>query len=339
MMPQPAPAAFTALLYLVMTPPLGCSESPATPATGDGVGPVQTAHGAGGTSGATDGSPGGAQMRNFVTRAVDSPPSYRGSVDNGPACTHDYATRGFEPDDAPGSSHPLFLYFTGTNFIETENAFREHALPAANAVTQAMARRGFVALFADYDNSALAWASDHIGLLGCLYGSDNPESLLAVACALPRVDCDLGIAVWGHSLGGVAAHFAANYDPRVRAAWLAGYGNAPDVAIADNRLRVVNGENDTTNGQVATLNPIAGFTAAECPDDGRSECLRPDGSGWIIVRQRDCVTSSADHCWFDKTDCLASMPTLEPSWIDPDSMKPFALELNADWMAATARRR
>ena len=30
--------------------------------------------------------------------------------------------------------------------------------------------------------------------------------------------------------------------------------------------------------------------------------------------------------------------TLEPNWIDPASTKPFALELNADWVAATIAR-
>jgi hypothetical protein len=83
---------------------------------------------------------------------------------------------------------------------------------------------------------------------------------------------------------------------------------------------------------------LAPRAAAECPGDGRSECLREDGSGWIIVRAADCVTSSADHCWFDKPSCLDGATMLEANWIDPASTKPFALERNADWVAATMRR-
>ena len=36
--------------------------------------------------------------------------------------------------------------------------------------------------------------------------------------------------------------------------------------------------------------------------------------------------------------CLDSAEMLEPSWIDPASTKPFALEPNADWVAVTAQR-
>lgn len=266
-----------------------------------------------------------------------STPTYRGSVNNSADCSHDYVTSGFEPDDASGSTHPLFLYFTGTNFVLTEAAFRDQSAPAAEAVTRAMARRGFVALKVEYDNTAATWASDHTGLLGCMFGP-NPGGVLAVLCQLPRVDCDRGIATWGHSLGAYVAHSAAGFDSRVRAVWTAGYGGDAQVTFSRNRFRVANGENDTTNGQIPTVNRVAGFTAAECPDDGRSDCLRADGSGWIIVRKAECQTSSADHCWFDRVSCLDSATTLEPNWVDPASTRPFALERNADWVTATTRR-
>ena len=51
----------------------------------------------------------------------------------------------------------------------------------------------------------------------CLYGADHAQSMLAVACALPEVDCTLGIATWGHSQGALMAHAAATFDaPRAR---------------------------------------------------------------------------------------------------------------------------
>ena len=39
------------------------------------------------------------------------------------------------------------------------------------------------------------------------------------------------------------------------------------------------------------MNLAAGFTEAECPDDGRNQCLRSDGSGWIIVTKAAYIAS------------------------------------------------
>jgi hypothetical protein len=283
---------------------------------------------AGGAGHAAAGSGGAAEQ--VTTRAVVDPPSYRGNGSDG--CTVERETTGFEPDDEAGEKHPLFLYFVGTRFVESDTSARYDSEAAAK-VTEAMARRGFVALSADYDNS-LTLALDKVS---CIFESSNAMSLLAMACARPNVDCSLGIATWGHSQGALMAHAASVYDARVRAVWTTGYSGG-DYPLPDSRLRVVNGEADTMNGTWSTLNSAAGMSAAECPDDGRSSCLRADGSGWILVKASDCTTSSADHCWFDRTSCGASEITLEESWIDAGSTKPFALELNADWVAQTARR-
>jgi hypothetical protein len=202
-----------------------------------------------------------------------------------------------------------------------------------------MARRGFVALVVDYDNSGAAWLSDHVAQRRCLFDVSEQESLLATACALPNVDCALGIATWGHSQGAFLAHIAGNDAPSVRAAWTTGYGGDAVATLPKERLRVVNAEGDFGNGSIAMLNQIAGFSAGECPDDGRKECLRDDGSGWIRVLASDCEISSADHCWFTKVMCLDASVRLEPRWVDPDSDATFALEKNADWVASTVRRR
>jgi hypothetical protein len=284
------------------------------------------------------GSDAAVQPAPFASRSIAAPPSYMGSVDNGADCSAQYATIGFEPDDAVDARHPLFLYFVGTAFV-ADDASAKLDSKAALAVTEAMARRGFVALSVQYDNSAVAWLSDHPNQLACLFDAAHSGNLLSAACSMSRVDCDLGIATWGHSLGGLVAIDAADFDPRVRAAWVTGFGGGTTINLDRHRLRVVNGEADTTNGTVAVLDEVAGFSDAECPDDGRSQCLRDDGSGWIIVRAADVQVSSADHCWFDKASCLDSTEMLEPSWIDPASTEPFALERNADWVAATARRR
>jgi hypothetical protein len=196
-----------------------------------------------------------------------------------------------------------------------------------------MARRGFVALSVEYANNL----SLDLDKAACVYSADLPQSMLAMACALPEVDCNLGIATWGHSQGALMAHSGSTYDTRVRATWTTGYSGST-TPLSPTRLRVVNGENDTMNSPIATLNQAAGFTSSECPDDGRSQCLRSDGSGWILVRKAACKTNSADHCWFDKMNCAGNAISLEPAWIDRDSTAPFALELNADWVAETVTR-
>ncbi len=285
--------------------------------------------------GGTDGGSSDGAVR-FATEPVAAPPSYLGTTDDGAPCATEYLTRGFEPVDT-SARHPLFLYFAGTSFVATD-VTTHYDSQAATAVTLAMAKRGFVALSAQYDNGATAWLSDHVNQLACLFGDANAQSLLAVACGLPNVDCNLGIATWGHSQGALIADLAATFDTRVRAVWTTGYGGDPRATLSRDRFRVVNGENDTANAAVPGLDTTAGFTTTECPDDGRKECLRADGSGWIIVQQKDCLVTSADHCWFDKKTCLDTPETLEPNWVDATSTKPFALDLNADWVSATLSR-
>ena len=276
---------------------------------------------------------------SFSSRPLDAPPTYLGTLDDGAACATRYRTAGFGPD-APASGatrHPLFLYFAGTTFL-TGDVSSSYTSEASRAVTEAMARRGFVALSVEYDNGPTAWLSDHENQLACLFGAANAESLIAVACTLPGVDCDQGIATWGHSQGALVADLASRTEPRVRAAWTTGYGGDARTGLPRERFRLVNAEGDTSNALVPGLNGTACFTAAECPDDGRKECLRADGSGWILVTKADCQVSSADHCWFDKKTCADGPETLEPTWVDPHSRKSYGLENNADWMAKTAAR-
>jgi hypothetical protein len=272
------------------------------------------------------------RLPGLPTRPLASPPSYLGTQQNGSSCDTTFPTVGYEPADGSQEKHPLFLYFVGTAFSRTDRG-AEFDTIAARTVTEAMARRGFVALSVAYDNGIAALISDHDNQLRCLF--EAPTGLLARACALPQVDCNLGIGTWGHSQGAAVAVLAANFDPRVRAVWATGYGGRQDSKLSKHRLRVVNGEDD----QTGKLDGATGTPKEACP--GMDHCLREDGSGWIIVRRADLADpekSSADHCWFDRRSCKSDTLALEPTWIDPASKRPYALEVNADWVAATVKR-
>jgi hypothetical protein len=312
-----------------------CSGAGAGGAPGDAgqdAGETGQDEGEGGTiAPPSSGDADAASSTRWTSRPIASPPTYMGNK-GGTGCNTSFSTVGFEPADATGARHPLFLYFVGTSFSSTDQSARYDSL-AAKTVTEAMARRGFFAISVDYDNS-LSVSADKVT---CLYDSTKPQSLVSVACQLPQVDCDTAIATWGHSQGALMAHIASQFDARVHAVWTTGYSGG-SYPLPVNRLRVVNGAADSMNAAWDTVNSAAGFAAGECPNDGRTECLRPDGSGFILVEKQDCVTSSADHCWFDRRSCADSAITLEPNWTDPASTKSFALESNADWVAATALR-
>lgn len=271
----------------------------------------------------------------YTATPIANPPTYMGTQGSDGACVQSYRTVGQAPS-ATDRKYPLFLYFVGTSGGATDESARFDG-KAPQRVNRAMAERGFVALSVEYDN-ALTLASFLTNKLPCLFGSENAQSLIARACALPAVDCGLGIATWGHSQGGLLAHGAANYEARVRAVWTTGYSGMSGSKLPYDRFRTVNGEADGMNGSIAAANKTAGFTAEQCPDDGRDRCLRPDGSGWIIVRKDACKTNAADHCWFNKRSCVEGAEILEPNWSDETASTPFALEESADWVARTVAR-
>lgn len=259
------------------------------------------------------------------TRRIASPPQYSGTVDNKAPCDRVYDTVGYEPTD--DVKHPLFLYFVGTNFGEDPSTNIDGAGPLW--VTDAMAQRGFVALSVGYDNGSGAWLSDHKNQLACMFESGREESLISKACALPNVDCDLGITTWGHSQGGLVAAVAHNLEPRVRAAWTVGYGGDGTPDIEKGRLRIVNGEGDGSNGTRAGLNKIFG---TNCDADF---CELEGGGGWRIVRKGNLVTvdglkPSADHCWFDRRMCSDRRTLLDPAWIGGEAE--FSISKSADWL-------
>lgn len=262
--------------------------------------------------------------------ALASPPTYVGSKDNG-ACETTYRTAGFHP--STGTRWPLFLYFVGTRVVANDPG-SAHDSPAPMAVANAMARRGFFALSVEYDNGLAPNLTNRANQLRCLFDVKTTRSLLATVCAREDVDCDAGIATWGHSQGAAVAVKAANIDSRVKVAWATGFSGDGSAVLARDRLRVVNGETDPINNQRGVLN---GATGRDCATG--DVCLGPKGSGWVLVRKAalatvDGVAPSADHCWFSQRSCPSPI-LLEPTWVD--GAAPHGLEPNADWVAERLR--
>jgi pimeloyl-ACP methyl ester carboxylesterase len=257
-------------------------------------------------------------------------------VNAGFPCRQSFPTKGYEPVSAePTAKHPLFIYLCGTEQQIGANYDSDPPL----AVAQAMAKRGFVALTVSYDNGATA--SD--AKSRCLFELDQREGLLAKACGLPNVDCNLGVAVWGHSQGGALALTAANFAKGaggahlVRAVWATGVSLVwnTDFALPKDRIRVLNGSRDFPNAFGFLMERITGLDApSECVGGANQQCLRANGSGWVIVHAVPGVIGD-DHCWFQADGCTTRR-AVAPGFAKPGSTAQYAIDVNADWLAATA---
>lgn len=218
--------------------------------------------------------------------------------------------------------------------------------PEAQALTQAMARRGFVAAAVDYDNHAYPYCSGLLSKAKCIFNAQSPESAIAKVCAREHADCDAGIVVAGFSQGANLASLAKNYDPRVRAAYLLGLGNRPDnlldmtacagdsaTVLLPGEMRAVNGEHDgffgmTTEGVRKQLQRTLGATCAD-----QTSCEQPGGGGWHIIRDADLKDGSADHCYFfhAANGVCSQYSGLDPNWQSGNAA--WAMEASLDWLS------
>lgn len=265
--------------------------------------------------------------------------TYTGSLNNG-ACTQTYKFTGYKPSQS--GNKPLFLYFVGTDVAD--NAPDAYKDVAPKAVTLAMAQRGYAAVSVQYDNKLGTLLSDQSNLKKCLFDPSNPNNLLKALCKPALgIDCNLGIATWGHSLGGALALVVANYDRRVRATWATGVSSIGDSVLPKNRIRIVNGSSDSTpligwlvgnNNDTARLSAQTGVTPADCPFQ-LSQCLRPNGSGWMLVQSIELSPwRNADHCWFERSKCTDAAYRLEPNFASGVSR--ISIAANTNWLVNTA---
>lgn len=278
--------------------------------------------------------------------------SYLGTENSRGACLKRYRIVGHAP--AGAGRHPLFLYFVGTNISGNAAEAEDYQSATPLQVTAAMAARGYVAYSVQYDNGLATWLSNRKAVMRCLFDSTAQGGLLEQLCQQPgsggaAVDCEKGITTWGHSLGGAIAISARNLAPRVRAAWATGVGgikawDGTPPALPPQRIRIVNGSKDAVpllgwlignNNDTRRLSRELALTPAQdCPGQ-QHQCLRPDGSGWILVQPEELAPRrNPDHCWFYAMSCNQRSSFVEANFMEGRSR--ISIHENADWLVKAA---
>jgi hypothetical protein len=249
-----------------------------------------------------------------------------------------YNIKGTEPDTGRA---PVFIYTVGTT--ETwDNA------QAMGAVAE-MAAKGFVAAAVEYDSSLFGTCSQILAKARYIYNSGSSSSAVARLCSRARADCSKGIVVAGFSQGSVIAINARNYDTRVRAAY--GMGSHTlyttyvmnscmtpgGYKIAKENVRIVNGQSDIFPGGTAPVvrsssESVAGISCGTLAYD----CLRANGSGWIMIRDSAVGDGSADHCYQRVGGCLGLQSVTDNAW--RNGFENWSLKTNLEWLQGFAPR-
>jgi hypothetical protein len=246
-----------------------------------------------------------------------------------------YSIKGTEPNDS--AKHPVFLFTVGTT--ETwDNA------QAMGAVAE-MAAKGYVAAAIQYDSALFGTCSQILAKAKYIYNSGSSTSAVSKLCARARADCSKGIVVSGFSQGSVIAINAKNYDTRVRAAY--GMGSHTlyttyvmnscmtpgGYKIAKENVRIVNGQSDIFPGGTATtVRGSSESVAGNSCGATAYECLRANGSGWIMIRDSAVSDLSADHCYQRVGGCTGLQSTTDNGWRNGTAN--WGLKANLNWLAA-----
>jgi hypothetical protein len=258
-----------------------------------------------------------------------------------PHCTQTQTIYGSEP--AVSGKYPVLIYLHSTFADLSGN-------DEGQVITQLAAAQGFVAIAPTYNSSLTLSESGAEGHAQCMFGQAASTNVISYACSLPEADCSGGVAVSGFSQGGAIALLAANYDPRVTAAWVMGVnsptytvGLAPPAGtrvLPNDKLRDDLGELDVTKGGVdpPDLSSLNALTGDSC---GTSfDCLQSDGSGYYVVSNAEVADGIADHCYWMSVHKHFYSCTLDPTiagldpGFAPPSTTPWSLISSLNWLRA-----
>ena len=248
--------------------------------------------------------------------------------------TRSFAIEGRRP--AAAGTYPVLVYTVGT--------FQSYDAVEALAWIDAAAAAGYVAATVEYSNGTYFSCPAIEEKAASLYDDTySPNNALAVLCADEKADCDRGIVTVGLSQGSWMAALAYEHDPRVRATLGLGMGldarlwggDHTDCLVTNrglpvDRLRIVNGESDdawgTRNDMIAQIDTI---TASSCGADAMN-CLRPDGTGWLLVRDEDIVDGLANHAYMSRDG--GGVRLVDENWAG--SAGEWTLSGGLDWLSA-----
>jgi cysteine-rich repeat protein len=247
---------------------------------------------------------------------------------------------GAEPSAA--GKYPVAVYLTGTsmNFNGIE----------AQAFTQRMAQRGFVAATVEYANSTYpSNCTAASSRAQCIFDPTASSSAINAICGRAKADCSKGVVVSGFSQGANLASMAKNFDSRVLAAYLLGDVLSPlfydltaclkygAIQFDQHEMRCISGENDgfgggNPDGERTELTTITNLT---CHDAWT--CLQSDASGWGMVKATDVTDGTADHCYFilnGSGTCANTSSSLDTKFTTGSYF--WSLDPNLDWLASFA---
>jgi hypothetical protein len=247
--------------------------------------------------------------------------TYNGPNGGSSSCDTSHAVHGYAPADTGATrALPVFVFLPGTGELYDPNI---------DLLLQDVAKRGYLAVYIEYDNFQLQdCRSTYEPLItSCAFDATSATSAVAAMCGYTNgathADCaNAGLVVSGLSQGAGLAMYAANYDARVRAVWaisVSDHANGGFLGIYDAtcylddpavnpastrklpsaRLRVVDGIAD----ELAMHNALDPTTGQPMPGTqylqaliGRScagpNCLAADGSGYYLVQASDVAPAA-----------------------------------------------
>jgi pimeloyl-ACP methyl ester carboxylesterase len=251
---------------------------------------------------------------------------------------------GREP--ATAGEYPLFVYLIGMGADGPEG----HKFITAMTAVERAAERGFVAATVGYTNGfadglSCASMSDKAR---CMFDPNRSNGAIKQICDRTKADCNQGIVVMGHSLGGGVAILARNFDARVRAVVSIGTeatGAAclehDQRSLPQNRHYALLGEADLFNFGPAELNIMTGLS---CPATATSCSVAPGAAmpsaGWYIVQHEQVQDGFAGHCHMLNGNIVSGSMTsdncvandVDDNW-EFSTTQPWTLDPMLDWLA------
>eukprot|EP00931_Biecheleriopsis_adriatica_P006674 TRINITY_DN10803_c0_g1_i2.p1 TRINITY_DN10803_c0_g1~~TRINITY_DN10803_c0_g1_i2.p1 ORF type:complete len:347 (+),score=50.60 TRINITY_DN10803_c0_g1_i2:91-1131(+) len=258
----------------------------------------------------------------------------------------------FPEGDGP---FPLAIYLQGT--------YMPYSHPMSVEMLEQMVQRGFVAVNIHYSNMRYPGGNCQVFETK----ASNVASCVDQMCEHAKVDCSLGLAVYGYSQGGQVAALLGNYTTHTVTAQLSisssiiSHGTtSAGVSFSDtqaecfqlklprNKRRILIGDKDDHFGgkgaygsgqaeEVIAMCQLAlGLRPSDCADQMR--CLQEDGSGYYVATMNETGTFMS-HMWFIDLDYTTYAIQGLSSYFKnpPNADDPWGAQASFDWLASTAK--